>query len=265
MTSLRDTTTLDRFRVEATFDASKVSQTANSTIVKCIGGKIQWKKRFRLVALILFVAWQGLPRCAGQTLPIKLCRLKYNGGGDWYSSRTALPNLSRYANSHIGTNLATTEAIAEVGSADIFRYPYCFLTGHGNVIFSDVEAANLRSYLIAGGFVHICDNFGIDPFIRREMKKVFPELTFQVVPFNHPIYQGPFTFPNGLPKVHQHEGKPPVGYGLFWEGRLVCFYDYECDLGNGWEDAEVYKDPVEIREKALKMGCNLIYQAFIAQ
>jgi len=222
-------------------------------------------RNLRWVLLCVVFQVVVLPRCAGQNNNLKLCRLKYNGGGDWYSSRTALPNLCRYANSHIGTSLATTEATAEVGSTDIFRYPFCFLTGHGNVVFSDQEASNLRTYLIAGGFLHICDNYGMDPFIRREMKKVFPELTFQVVPFNHPIYQGPFTFNSGLPKVHQHDGKAPIGYGLFWEGRLVCFYDYECDLGNGWEDPEVYKDPVEIREKALKMGCNLIYQAFIAK
>ena len=221
----------------------------------------------RMLIVGLWVGFQliGLPSAAGQSNQLKLCRLKYNGGGDWYSSRTALANLSQYANSHIGTNLATTEAIAEVGSTDIYRYPFCFLTGHGNVVFSDQEAGNLRNYLIAGGFLHICDNYGIDPFIRREMKKAFPELTFQAVPFNHPIYHGPYSFNNGLPKIHQHDGKSPIGYGLFWEGRLICFYDYECDLGNGWEDPEVYKDPIEIREKALKMGCNLIYQAFIAQ
>ncbi|GDX50534.1 hypothetical protein LBMAG26_13930 [Bacteroidota bacterium] len=218
-----------------------------------------------IFGLLLGLQWIGLPRAAGQPNPLKLCRLKYNGGGDWYSSRTALPNLAKFANSHIGTNLAATEAIAEVGSTDIFRYPYCFLTGHGNVVFSDQEAANLRNYLIAGGFLHICDNYGIDPFIRREMKKTFPELTFQAIPFHHPIYQAPYSFSNGLPKVHQHDGKAPIGYGLFWEGRLICFYDYECDLGNGWEDPEVYKDPTEIRDKALKMGCNLIYQAFINQ
>lgn len=193
---------------------------------------------------------------------VQLCRIKYSGGGDWYSSRTALSNLAKYANAQIKTGIQTTEAIAEVGSSDIFRYPYCFLTGHGNVVFSESDASNLRKYLMAGGFLHICDNFGMDPFIRREMKKVFPELIFSLVPFQHEIYQTPYNFTQGLPKIHQHEGKSPMGYGLFWEGRLICFYDYECDLGNGWEDAEVYNDPQEIREKALKMGCNILYQAF---
>jgi hypothetical protein len=197
-----------------------------------------------------------------QPKPLGLCRLKYNGGGDWYSSRTALANLAKFANAAIHTQLNTQEAIAEVGSTDLFRFPFVFMTGHGNVVFSDAEANNLRNYLISGGFLHICDNFGLDPFIRREMKKVFPELTFQAVPFSHPIYNGPFNFPNGLPKIHEHEGKPPVGYGLFWEGRLVCFYDFESDLGNGWEDAEVYKDPEAIRTQALRMGSNLIHYAF---
>ena len=197
-----------------------------------------------------------------QPKPLALCRLKYNGGGDWYSSRTALTNLAKFANVAIHTQLNTQEAIAEVGSTDLFRFPFVFLTGHGNVVFSDAEANNLRNYLISGGFLHICDNFGLDPFIRREIKKVFPELTFQIVPFSHPIYNGPFTFSNGLPKIHEHEGKPPVGYGLFWEGRLVCFYDFECDLGNGWEDAEVYKDPEATRTQALRMGANLIHYTF---
>ncbi|MFM2426011.1 MAG: hypothetical protein RL747_1555 [Bacteroidota bacterium] len=199
---------------------------------------------------------------ASQPKPLGLCRLKYNGGGDWYSSRTALTNLAKFANAAIHTQLNTQEAIAEVGSTDLFRFPFVFMTGHGNVVFSDAEANNLRNYLISGGFLHICDNFGLDPFIRREMKKVFPELTFQAVPFSHPIYNGPFNFPNGLPKIHEHEGKPPVGYGLFWEGRLICFYDFESDLGNGWEDAEVYKDPEAIRTQALRMGSNLIHYAF---
>lgn len=194
--------------------------------------------------------------------PLALARLKYNGGGDWYSSRTALTNLAKFANQYLNTQLATSESVVEVGSTDLFRYPFIFMTGHGNVVFTEAEASNLRNYLMSGGFLHICDNFGMDPFVKREMKKVFPELSFQAVPFSHPIYQGTFKFPNGLPKVHEHEGKPPVGYGLFWEGKLICFYDYECDLGNGWEDPEVYKDPEAVRQQALRMGANLINYAF---
>jgi hypothetical protein len=194
--------------------------------------------------------------------PLALARLKYNGGGDWYSSRTALTNLAKFANQQLQTQFATTESLVEVGSSDLFRFPFIFMTGHGNVVFSETEATNLRNYLISGGFLHICDNFGMDPFVKREMKKVFPELTFQIVPFSHPIYHGAYNFPSGLPKVHEHEGKPPVGYGLFWEGKLICFYDYECDLGNGWEDPEVYKDSEAVRQQALRMGANLIQYAF---
>lgn len=191
----------------------------------------------------------------------KLARLQYGGGGDWYSSRTALPNLALYCNLQIATRFQREEAVVQVGSSDLFQYPFAFLTGHGNVVFSESEAANLRLYLESGGFLHICDNYGLDAFVRREMKKVFPELEFRLVPFSHPIYKGPFPFSAGLPKVHEHDGKSPQGWGLFLGDRLVCFYDYQCDLGNGWEDAEVYNDPEAIRIKALQMGANLVAYA----
>lgn len=191
----------------------------------------------------------------------KLARLQYGGGGDWYSSRTALPNLARYCNNQISTRFQGEEAVVQVGSSDLFQYPFVFLTGHGNVVFSESEAANLRLYLESGGFLHICDNYGLDAFVRREMKKVFPELEFRLVPFSHAIYQGPFSFSIGLPKVHEHDGKSPQGWGLFVGDRLVCFYDYQCDLGNGWEDPEVYNDPEAIRIKALQMGANLVAYA----
>ncbi|MFY7849730.1 MAG: DUF4159 domain-containing protein [Bacteroidia bacterium] len=207
--------------------------------------------------LILLAATSFKPQAA-----LKLARLKYNGGGDWYSSRTALPNLARFCNQQMGTALQTDEAIVEAGSPDIFNHPYVFMTGHGNVVFSPEDARNLRLYLMAGGFLHICDNYGMDPFIRPQLKKIFPELDLVEIPFNHPIYTSRFPFPAGLPKVHDHDGKPPKGYGLIWEGRLVCFYDYECDLGNGWEDAGVYNDPEAVRLQALKMGANLVQYAF---
>jgi len=191
----------------------------------------------------------------------KLARLQYGGGGDWYSSRTALPNLAQYCNRQIATRFQPEEAVVQVGSSDLFQYPFAFLTGHGNVVFSESEAANLRLYLESGGFLHICDNYGLDAFVRREMKKVFPELEFRLVPFSHPIYKGPFAFSTGLPKVHEHDGKSPQGWGLFVGDRLVCFYDYQCDLGNGWEDPEVYNDPEAIRIKALQMGANLVAYA----
>jgi hypothetical protein len=159
-------------------------------------------------------------------------------------------------------NLASEEDIVEVGSRDIFLYPYVYMTGHGNVVFSAEEAENLRNYLMAGGFLHIDDNYGLNEFIRLEMKKVFPDLEFVEIPFNHPVYHQKFDFQNGLPKVHEHDGKPPQGFGLIYQGRLVCFYSYESDLGNGWEDQSIYNDPEEIRQQALKMGANILAFAF---
>ena len=202
-------------------------------------------------------AWLSM----GQGQSLKLARLQYGGGGDWYSSRTALPNLSRFCNQHLNTAFSNQEAVVSVGSSDLFQYPFLFLTGHGNLVFSASEADNLRQYLLSGGFLHICDNYGLDAFVRREMKKVFPDLEFRLVPFSHPIYHGPYSFPKGLPKVHEHDGKAPQGWGLFWEDRMVCFYDYQCDLGNGWEDPEVYDDPETVRRQALQMGANLVHYA----
>jgi hypothetical protein len=192
----------------------------------------------------------------------KLAKLKYNGGGDWYANRSALTNLIQFCNKNIGTNFEADEAIVEAGSTDIFNYPLVYMTGHGNVVFSDQEAHNLRKYLIAGGFLHIDDNYGLDKFIRPQMKKVFPELNFIELPPNHPIYHQNFKFPSGLPKIHEHDGKRPQGLGLIYKGRLVCYYTYETDLGNGWEDAGTYaEDTPEVREKALKMGANLVQYA----
>ncbi|HHP7242401.1 MAG TPA: DUF4159 domain-containing protein [Cyclobacteriaceae bacterium] len=194
---------------------------------------------------------------------LKIAKLKYEGGGDWYANKTALPNLIEFCNKEIGTNIHKEEDIVEVGSPEIFMYPYIYMTGHGNVVFSLQEAENLRNYLLAGGFLHIDDNYGLDQFIRLEMKKVFPALEFIELPFDHPIYHQKFDFDDGLPKIHEHNGKPPQGLGIIYEGRLVCFYSYESDLGNGWEDQEVYNDPEEIRQQALQMGANIITYAFI--
>ncbi len=193
---------------------------------------------------------------------IKIAKLKYNGGGDWYANKTALPNLIEFCNRELGMNLASDEDNVEVGSPDIFSYPYIYMTGHGNVVFNTEEAANLRNYLIGGGFLHIDDNYGLDKFIRIELKKVFPELELVEIPFNHPIYHQKFEFINGLPKIHEHDGKPPQGFGLFYEGRLVLFYSYECDLGNGWEDRRIYNDPEAKRQEALSMGANIISFCF---
>lgn len=198
---------------------------------------------------------------AQQTV-LKIAKLKYNGGGDWYANKTSLPNLIRFCNTNLRTSLAPDEDIVETGSQEIFNYPFVHMTGHGNVVFSDPEAQNLRHYLVSGGFLHIDDNYGMDKFIRLELKKVFPELELTEIPFSHPIYHQKYHFPNGLPKVHEHDGKPPRGYGLFYEGRLVVFYTFECDLGNGWEDQIIYNDPEEVRQKALQMGANIISYVF---
>lgn len=193
---------------------------------------------------------------------IKIAKLKYSGGGDWYANRTALPNLAKFCNLNLKTNINPQDDVVEVGSKAIFNYPYVYMTGHGNVVFLADEAANLRKYLIAGGFLHIDDNYGLDPYVRPEMKKVFPELDFVELPFDHPIYHQKYKFPKGMPKIHEHDGKPPQGFGLIYKGRLVCFYDYECDLGNGWEDSGIYNDSEETRQKALKMGANIIQYVF---
>ena len=193
---------------------------------------------------------------------LKLGLLKYNGGGDWYSNPTALPNLAQFCNKNMGTNFDPNYGTVEVGSLDIFNYPFLHLTGHGNVVFSDREAANLRQYLTGGGFLHIDDNYGMDPYIRPAMKKVFPELELVELPFEHEIYKQKYNFTNGLPKIHAHDGKAPRGYGLIWKGRLICFYSVECDLGDGWENQEVHNDPPENRLKALQMGANLVKYSF---
>lgn len=193
---------------------------------------------------------------------LKMGLLKYNGGGDWYANPTALPNLALFCNEQLGTNFSKEYGTVEVGSAELFNYAFVHMTGHGNVVFSDAEAENLRNYLMAGGFLHIDDNYGMDPFVRAAMKKVFPEAAFVELPFEHEIYQKPFEFKGGLPKIHKHDDKPTQGFALMWEGRLVCFYSFECDLGDGWEDPDVHKDPEEARRQALQMGANIIRYAF---
>ncbi|MEQ8880776.1 MAG: DUF4159 domain-containing protein [Cyclobacteriaceae bacterium] len=194
--------------------------------------------------------------------PLKIAKLKYDGGGDWYANKTALPNLIAFCNQNLGTDIAKDEEIVEVGSPDLFTFPYVYMTGHGNVVFSNHQAENLRKYLTSGGFLHIDDNYGLDQFIRVEFKKVFPNLEFVEIPFTHPIYHQKYDFNNGLPKIHEHDGQPPQGFGIFYEGRLVCFYSYESDLGNGWEDKSIYNDPEEVRQQALKMGANIISYVF---
>ena len=204
--------------------------------------------------------------CTGvQAQLTKIAKLKYDGGGDWYANKTALPNLIDFCNQNINARLVATEDIVDIGSPDLFLYPYVYMTGHGNVLFSEAQANNLRNYLVSGGFLHVDDNYGLDPFIRLEMKKVFPKLNFIEIPYNHAIYHQKFDFDEGLPKIHEHDGKPPQGFGIIYEQRLVCFYSYESDLGNGWEDRSVYNDSEELRQQALKMGANIIAYVFISE
>jgi Domain of unknown function (DUF4159) len=189
--------------------------------------------------------------------------LKYKGGGDYYANPTAVPNLIEFCNKNLGINVDKEVPFVDVGSPELFMFPFMHMTGHGNVVFSPDDAQNLRNYLLAGGFLHISDNYGLDQFVRKEMKKVFPELDFVQLPFGHPIYHQKYDFPGGLPKIHEHDNKAPQGLALLWENRVVCFYDYECDLGDGWEDWEVHKDSDETRQKALRMGANLVQYALM--
>ncbi len=192
----------------------------------------------------------------------QVATLEYNGGGDWYANPTAVANLILFSNENCNTKIGIKPTFVKPNSIDIFNYPILFITGHGNIIFDEDGVSNLRNYLTSGGFIHISDNYGIDKYIRREFKKVLPELEFIEVPYNHPIYHQSFDFEKGVPKIHEHDGKAAQGFGLFYEGQLVCFYDYESDLSDGWETQTVHNDPVEVRLKALQMGANIIQFAF---
>ena len=196
--------------------------------------------------------------CFSQDLAI----LKYKGGGDWYGNPTALPNLIKFCNENINTKINPKPQTVETGSSDIFQYPLLHMTGHGHVFFSETDAENLYNYLMSGGFLHIDDNYGMEPYITKELKKVFPDKDLVELPTNHPIFSSVYKFPNGLPKIHEHDGKRPQAFGLFNEDRLILLFTYESDLGDGWEDTEVHNDPADVREKALKMGANIVKYAF---
>ena len=216
------------------------------------------KRTIHLLAIILVTASFSPPS-------YQVALLKYSGGGDWYANPTSLPNLVKFANANIKTNISEDIATVDVGSPEIFNYPFIHMTGHGNVIFSPQEIMNLRNYLVGGGFLHIDDNYGLDKFIRPQLKKIFPELDLVELPFDHPIFHQAYNFPNGLPKIHEHDDKAPQGFGLIYQGRLVVFYSYECDLGDGWEDQVVHKDSDATRQKALQMGANILQYVFTAE
>ncbi|MEN8116271.1 MAG: DUF4159 domain-containing protein [Bacteroidota bacterium] len=214
--------------------------------------------RIRLILFLLIIAFTGTAQNSG----VKIALLKYNGGGDWYADPTALPNLIEYCNQNLKTNIYPEPSTIEIGSPEIFNFPFVYLTGHGNIILSESEAINLRVYLEGGGFLHVDDNYGLDEYFRREMKKVFPNKEFAELPPSHQVFHQKYDFNEGLPKIHEHDNKPPQAFGLFIEERMVCLYTYESDLGDGWEDAAVHNDPQELREKALKMGANIISFVF---
>jgi len=216
------------------------------------------RRSFLLILFVftLIVSW------GQQKSTVKIGLLKYNGGGDWYANPTSLPNLIAFCNKNMNTNIQPEPGTVDVGSIELFNFPLVHMTGHGNVVFSPSEVEMLRTYLMGGGFLHIDDNYGLDPFVRREMKKIFPDQDFVEIPINHPIYYQQYKFEKGLPKIHEHDGKPAQGFGLFHDNRLVVFYTYECDLGDGWESYPVHKDPEHIRLLALQMGANIVSYVF---
>ena len=215
-----------------------------------------------LLFLLLLLPFSGFSQDGNFQIAI----LKYNGGGDWYSNlETSLPNLIEFSNKNLQTNIKKEQAIVEPASTELFDYPFVHMTGHGNVVFNIEEAENLRTYLMAGGFLHIDDNYGMDQFVKREIRKIFPNEELVEIPFSHPIYHQKFDFNNGLPKIHEHDGNPPVGLGIIKEGRLVLFYSSECDLGDGWESPEIHKDSEATRLKALKMGANILSFVFLGE
>ena len=193
---------------------------------------------------------------------LQLALLKYNGGGDWYANPTALPNLIDFCNKQLNMNINLEPATIDVGSPEIFNYPFIHMTGHGNVVFSEQGKANIGKYLEAGGFLHIDDNYGMDQYIRPVLNELIDGRSLVEIPFSHEIYKSFFMFKNGLPKIHEHDDNTPKAYGLFIEGRLVLLYTYECDLGDGWEDANVHGDPESIRQLALQMGANIVKYVF---
>lgn len=210
----------------------------------------------KILSILLFIFYSACG--SGQEIAI----LKYGGGGDWYANPTALPNLIAFCNANIDTNIPLKAPSVEVGSVRIFQFPFLHMTGHGNVFFSQEEVENLKTYLEGGGFLHIDDNYGMEPYLRKELTKVFPEKELVEIGADHPIFNMRYTFPDGLPKIHEHDSKRPQALGIFHENRLILLFTFESDLGDGWEDPEVHNDPYEVRQKALQMGANIIQYVF---
>ncbi len=216
------------------------------------------------LALVLGLILPCLTLQAQQATSFSLAVLQYRGGGDWYANPTSVPNLAEYCTANLGMSLGETQFV-DVSSPDLFNYPFVHMTGHGNVVFNASERENLRAYLLGGGFLHIDDNYGMDPFVRPQLEQLFPEKELTEVPFEHAVYHQKYNFPKGLPKIHAHDEAPPRGYGIFHEGRMVIFYSFESDLGDGWEDPAVHRDSDEIRQQALQMGANLVQYALMGE
>ncbi len=204
----------------------------------------------------------SLALCSWSVYAQEVAVLKYNGGGDWYSNPTAMPNLIAFCNENIGTTLDTDIQVVEAQSIDLFQYPFVHMTGHGNVVFNQEELENIKNYLLSGGFLHIDDNYGMRPYLEKELNKLFPDKPLQELSSSHPILNSHFNFPKGLPKIHEHDGERPQALGIFHENRLVLLFTFESDLGDGWESPEVHNDPQEVRLKALQMGANIIKYVF---
>ena len=230
---------------------------------KSYRSRVQCARMIPVLLLSLFFLMENAPaQVVRQTSKFLIGRVKYGGGGDWYNDPSSELNMLRFLKLHTSIDVEVkTEEFVEVGSERLFSYPFLFMTGHGSISLTDREVANLRNYLENGGFLYVDDDYGFDKSFRREIKKVFPEKQLIELPFDHPMYTAHFTFPNGLPKIHEHDNKPPQGFGIFHEGRLVLFYTYESNLADGWADADVHSDPEETREKALQMGLNVIVYA----
>jgi hypothetical protein len=216
------------------------------------------------VGTILLIALaQGSITAGEQSLDsvITIARLQYGGGGDWYANPSSLPNLLAAIRARTSFPVREREVTVTALDPSLRDYPFLYMTGHGNVRFSPEERLALRDYLLSGGFLHSDDNYGMDESLRREVALIFPDKEFVELPPDHPIFSVIYDFPDGLPKIHEHDGKPPQAFGIFHSGRLVLFYSYESDLGDGWEDPDVHNDSVELREQALRMGVNLFVYA----
>lgn len=212
-----------------------------------------WQKN--LLALLFVLTTVTFAQNESQ---FRIGRLKYSGGSDWYNDPSAEVNLLQYAREHAGIDAIPRYEFVELSSDKLFTFPMLFLTGHGNIVFSDYEVQRLRTYLLRGGFLYVDDDYGLDKAFRREIKKVFPDASLVELPFSHGLYHCWYDFSSGTPKIHKHDDGIPQGFGIFYEGRLVVFYTYEANPSDGWADAEVHNDPPEIREKALQFGTNIL-------